>query len=263
MKQTFAIAAIFSTVTMATMAKKRSMCVVTNSSLRNVAVMLASWALINVWEGKVRKGKKKNFWNSVGIARNLQIEHAAFAECEEIEVEIERSRERERERESLRERERESLREREGLRRREKQWQGRQGKTVKERKMKSREWERERERGGGRDTGKERKRRMGGGREKRKGGKRKGCGTGEAGEGRVSVRGWWGGGGGRVWSVSLSMVLLNFQVSDKIPVLHLSPINPGGHTQTCLFFVWLYVQSPVWQGGGRPHFEGFPVQKKN
>ena len=40
--QTFAIATIFSTVTVATVTKKRSMCVVTNSSLRNVTVMLAS-----------------------------------------------------------------------------------------------------------------------------------------------------------------------------------------------------------------------------
>ena len=53
----------------------------------------------------------------------------------------------------------------------------------------------------------------------------------------------------------------DFDKTLVLPVWHLSPINPDGHTQTCLFFVWLYAQSPVWQGDGRPHFDEFPDQK--
>ena len=53
----------------------------------------------------------------------------------------------------------------------------------------------------------------------------------------------------------------DFDKTLVLPVWHLCPINPYGHTQTCLFFVWLYAQSPVWQGDGRPHFDEFPDQK--
>ena len=42
-----------------------------------------------------------------------------------------------------------------------------------------------------------------------------------------------------------------------LPVWHLSPINPDGQTQTCLFTVALYAQSPLWQGDGRPQSDGF------
>ena len=42
-----------------------------------------------------------------------------------------------------------------------------------------------------------------------------------------------------------------------LPVWHLSPINPDGQTQACLFTVALYAQSPLWQGDDRPQSDGF------
>ena len=47
-----------------------------------------------------------------------------------------------------------------------------------------------------------------------------------------------------------------------LPVWHLFPINPGGHTQTCLFAVWLYAQSPWWHGEGRPQSDGLAEHNK-